>query len=418
MSIAAPMIEHVLDARVLLSVEQACARAAAYVDPIDAEEIVPLARAVGRTLFEEISARVLLPRFDQSAMDGYAIRALSAVPGQALPVCATVAAGDRGGELPEGAAVRILTGAPLPSGADAVVMQEHVVRRGSGILIPEAVRKGDNIRRQGEDIAEGERLFEPGQVVDARHVALLASQGVQHVRVRRRSQIAIVSTGNELRQPGEDLADACIFDINRPMLLSLAQQAGMDVVDGGWIPDDRMVLAGHLYDLSSRVDFIVTTGGVAGGDEDHSSAAVRRAGGAVETLQIALKPGKPAVVGRIGRASYLGLPGNPVSALVSWLLLGRSMSAKLQGRPKPARLGYPVPLKGYFERRPGRTEFVPAKLAIHEGRSVLQILGRGGSARLKPLVDADGLAEIDPEQGSVRSGDVLQFHPFRTGFSL
>lgn len=418
MSASAPSIGNVVDGRLLVSVEEACERAARYAEPLDGDETLPLTRAIGRTLADTIYAKAALPRFDQSAMDGYAIRAASAIPGGTLTVCAKVAAGDLGGTLADGTAARILTGAPLPSGADAVVMQEHVVRRGDEILIFEIVQQGANIRRRGEDIAQGERLFEPGQAIDARHMALLTSQGVQHVRVRRRLRIAVVSTGNELRQPGEDLSDACIFDTNRPMLLSLAGQAGMEAIDGGWIPDDRLALAGHLYDLSFRADLIVTTGGASGGDEDHSSEAVRRAGGVVETLQMALKPGKPAVVGRIGQASYLGLPGNPVSALVSWLLLGRSMSAKLQGRPQPVRLGYPLPLLGYFERRPGKTEFVPAKLAAFEGRPALQILGRGGSARLKPLVDADGLAEIAADEGSVRTGDVLRFHPFGSGFSL
>ena len=352
-------------------------------------------------------------------MDGYAV-ALNremVLGATCLPVRGRIAAGDRATPLPIGHVDRIFTGAPLPAGANAVVMQEHGRRDGDNLVLNRSVRQGDNIRRRGEDIEAGDHLLAPGTRLDARHVALLASQGRASVRVQRRARIAVISTGNELRQPGAPLADATIYDSNRPMLLTLAAQAGLEVIDGGWVRDVPSALAERLREWSARCDFVVTTGGASVGDEDHSATAVTQAGGEVETLRIALKPGKPAVVGRIGSAAYLGLPGNPVSALVSWLILGHAVVATLEGRAHRPRPGCPVPSVARFERRPGRTEFAPARLVMTALGPAAEIVGRGGSARLRPLIEADGLAEIHALQAPVEPGATILFHGFREGFA-
>ena len=404
----------------LIDIDTACERAAAHATCIAETEIVDLHRAPGRTLAEPICATLAMPAFDQSAMDGYAV-ALGGgmVPGSTrIPVVSRIAAGDTGSPLPVGHAARIFTGAPLPPGAEAVLMQEHGWRDGDDLVLHRMLRPGDNIRRSGEDIEAGDELLSPSTRLDARHIALLAAQGRASVMVRRRPRVGVISTGNELRQPGSALSEATIYDSNRPMLMALVAQAGLEVIDGGWVPDHPDIIADALQNLSRSCDFLVTTGGASVGEEDHSATAVARAGGTSETLRIALKPGKPAVVGRIGDAAYLGLPGNPVSALVSWLIVGGAVVATLEGRIHRRRTGCPMPATSRFERRAGRTEFAPARIVLTDAGPGVAIVGRGGSARLRPLVEADGLAEIHALHAPVEPGAMVLFHPFRDGFAV
>ncbi|HYF53005.1 MAG TPA: gephyrin-like molybdotransferase Glp [Salinarimonas sp.] len=397
----------------LLSIEAACRRAAAYAGAVDGLETLPLFLLPGRTLARNIEAAHACPPFAQSAMDGYAVATGGGLlPGTVLAVVGRVAAGQAGGPITAGAASRIFTGAPLPPGADAVVMQERVDVLDGGIALRDPVRAGEHVRRMGEDVTPGSLLVEAGIRLDARHVALLAAQGLAALEVRRRLRVALASTGDELLAPGGlPGAGTGIFDSNRPMLLGLLARAGHDVIDVGCVPDDPASLAGVLASLADHADLIVTTGGVSVGEEDHSATALARAGGIGETLRIALKPGKPALVGRVGAAAYLGLPGNPVSALVSWSLLGRAMVGALEGRPFQRPLGLGVALAGPLLRKAGRTEFMPARLATANGEPMLQVLG-STSARLRPLVDADGFVEVPAHVASAQSGTRLPFHAF------
>jgi molybdopterin molybdotransferase len=401
----------------LILLDEACRRAALYAKPIERVERVPIVDAINRVLAEEIRANIALPPFDQSAMDGYAFAAASIERIETeLPVTVRVAAGSRAAALPAGSAARIFTGSAIPAGADTVVMQEHVRRRGAHVVVDGPVRSGSNIRRRGEDIAAGEVLLDAGQRLGPHHIALLAAQGIVDVCVRHVPRVVIASTGDELRQPGEPLGEASIYDSNRPMLLALARQAGLVIVDGGCIPDNRVAIANRLADFADTADLIVTTGGASVGEADHSAAALATADAPFEVLKMAVKPGKPAVVGHLSRAAYLGLPGNPVAALVSWLTLGGAMIAALSGTTWRRRRGSLVAVVSTFERGPGRNEFVPARLVATDRGTRLEILGRGGSARLKPLIHADGLAEIDVDAGTIEPGDSVQFHSFRDGF--
>jgi len=403
----------------LISLSEACERAAAHAKPIKAQEKISVADALHRVLAAEVKAQIALPRFDQSAMDGYAFAASSFTPVQTeLAIVSRIAAGDSSASLPRGAAARIFTGAPLPPGADTVVMQEHVTRTGPGIIVDGPIRKGSNVRRRGEDIAEGETLLRRGQRLDIQHLALLSAQGYSSITALRRPRIAVVSTGDEIRRPGESLGEACVYDSNLPMLMAAARRAGLDPHDGGRLPDDADAIARHLGDLAEAFDLIVTTGGASLGEEDHSAAAAAAKGSSFERLKIAVKPGKPALVGQIGQAVYLGLPGNPVSCLVSWLFLGNAIIAAL-ARVKPTRpTGYPMCVISDFQHRPGRTEFAPARVVSTERGPRIEILGRGGSARLKPLIHAHGLVEISSASGDLSMGDAVLFHPFRDGFTL
>ena len=405
--------------RGMISLEDACQRAMGFVRPLQGTETLPLAEALDRILGENVAARIDLPPFDQSAMDGYALMSEQADRnGTEIHLVSRIAAGDKAKPLPWGFSARILTGAPIPLGADCVVMQEHVQREGDRIVVDGPVRSGSNIRRRGEDLRSGQELFSAGERLDARHLALLAAQGIGQIRVRDRPRIAVISTGNELRQPGEPLDERSIYDSNRPMVLALAQKAGAEAIDGGWVPDQRDVLDKRLLALAETCDLVVTSGGASVGDEDHSSLAMRAIGAPFEVLKIALKPGKPAVVGCIGKAAYLGLPGNPVAALVSWLTVGGAMLAVIAGREFSLHSGCPMPATSHYARRAGRREFVPARVVATAAGPGVEILGRGGSARLKPLVLADGLAEIGADTGNVEPGDLVAFHSFREGFTV
>lgn len=404
----------------LVDLDGACASAARHASPIADCETVSVHRSGGRTLADPLFAHVALPAFDQAAMDGYAIALAGGMipPGTRLPVTGRLTAGERALALSPNHAIRIFTGAPLPVGGDAVLMQEHACREGDGVVVNRIVRSGDNIRRRGEDIREGDPLLLPGVRLDARHVALLASQGRSTVTVRRRVRVGVISTGNELRQPGALLEEATVYDCNRPMIMAFAEQSGLDVVDGGWVRDDPAAIGAALTSLTSECDLVVTTGGASVGEEDHAATAAGIAGASFESLRIALKPGKPAVVGRIGPCAYLGLPGNPVSALVSWLFLGGAVVAALEGRPFQRRPGCPIRVASRFQRRPGRTEFAPARLITGAAGPEAEIIGKGGSARLRPLVEADGLVEIHPLHAPVEPGSFVAYHPFRDGFSV
>jgi molybdopterin molybdotransferase len=403
----------------MISLEEACERAAACAEPISAEEEVPVSKALHLVLAGEIRARIALPRFDQSAMDGYAVAASSVTPIETeLAVVSRVPAGESSRPLPSGAAARIFTGAPIPSGADTIVMQEHVRRSGQRIVVDGPIRKGSNIRRRGEDFAEGETLLRRGQRLDIQHLALLSAQGYSSIKALRRPRIAIVSTGDEVRRPGEPLGDACVYDSNLPMLMAIARRAGCEPHDGGRLPDNADAIAQRLGDLAGSFDLVVTTGGASVGEEDHSAAAIAAKGSCFECLRIAVKPGKPALVGKIGQAVYLGLPGNPVSCLVSWLFLGNAVIAALDGVKRKRPTGYPMCVISAFVHRPGRTEFAPARVVLTDSGPQVEILGRGGSARLKPLVHADGLAELSSSKGDLSIGDRVLFHPFRDGFAL
>jgi molybdopterin molybdotransferase len=403
----------------LISLGEACQRAAAHAKPIESQEKVSVADALGRVLAGDVRAQIALPRFDQSAMDGYAFAASSVTKIRTeLEIISRVPAGDRSGLLPGGTAARIFTGAPIPQGADTVVIQEHVGRNGARLIVEGPIRKGSNVRCRGEDIAKGELLLGRGQRLDVQHLALLSAQGYSSVKVLRRPRVAIVSTGDEIRRPGESLGEACVYDSNLPMLMAIARRAGLETHDGGRLPDNADAMARNLGDLAESFDLVVTTGGASVGEEDHSAAAAAAKGSSFESLKIAVKPGKPALVGRIGQAVYLGLPGNPVSCLVSWLFLGNAIIAALNGVKPKRPIGYSMGVTSDFNHRPGRTEFAPARVVSAKHGPQIEILGRGGSARLKPLIHAQGLAEISSECGDLSIGDSVLFHPFRDGFTL
>jgi molybdopterin molybdotransferase len=356
-------------------------------------------------------------------MDGWAIHADDVAAGSPGPlaVAGVVRAGGR--DLPTarpGAVVRVLTGAPLPAGTGAVVMEERAVPGDDGVRLRHPVRPGENIRRRGEDVAAGAVIVRAGTALDARHVALLAAAGLASVAVTRTVRVGLLSTGDELVDPGDDPGTAGVFDSNRPMLAALLRSPAVAITDLGRAPDDLVAMAQSLADAHGRFDLIVTSGGVSGSDADHCVEAVRAAGGTSTRIALAVKPGKPFAFGSIGGCRVLSLAGNPLAAMVGTLLFARPMVHRLSGRSVRPAAGLAAITASPFLHRPGRTEYVPAAVTGRDdgGRLLVDKLGRGGSARLLPLVAADGIAVIPADRGDLAAGEPVEFHPFATDFSL
>lgn len=399
----------------LLSIAQAVELSLDQISPLRAPQPVLLADALGRHAAQVVTAPRAMPFFDNSAMDGFALRCCDLHDQQDLPVAGTVAAGTEPGMLPPGQAMRIYTGAPLPRGADAVVMVEQCTDQGDRVRIMARPTPGQNIRRQGSDQDAGQPLLTPGTRIAPRHIGLLAANGITHVPVTPRPRVAVFSTGDELYDGGTAPQRAGrIPDANRPMLLALASAAGAIVTDLGILPDDLATTTAALRELRDHYDLILTSGAVSMGGRDHVQAALRAAGGTVKGWKVAVKPGKPVLFGTLGQTALTGLPGNPFAALVGFHLFALPQIARLGGRPVPAFADAPARAGFDWIRKPGRAEVFPVRITgtAPDGQPILTRLGAGVSATLFPLAQADGLALVPPRTAQVQPGDALRWHPF------
>lgn len=403
----------------LLAIADAAKKAEAFANPIGESERLPIAQALGRILAQPILARSSLPAFDNAAVDGYALASVCFADHRLpfeVPIVGRITAGAAPvqPDVAEGA-VRIFTGAPVPAGFDTVLMQEHCERRGDHLLLDRRPVAGANVRLRGEDVEAGELLLAAGVCIDARHVALAAAVGAPHVFVRRRLRAAVLSIGEELREASGDLSPAAIYDSNRPMLAALLAAAGVDVTDMGVIRDRPERLAAAVREVAPTHDLIITTGGISVGDEDHVNAVM--AGGCCryERLWMAVKPGKPAALGKLAGATWLGLPGNGFAAFVAFLILGRPILRTLMGyRDRRPSFGRPAVAGFQWARKRGRDEFFPARHTGVDaaGRPKVEKLGQGGSARLRSLAEADGLAMVAADVAEVTHGSALTYLPF------
>lgn len=385
-------------------------------------ETLPVDGAVGRVLARDVTTATPLPPFDNSAVDGFGISAFDLnrpVPLR-LKITGRLAAGDMGRlPLQAGETVRLLTGAVVPPGVGGVVLEERCRQIGKVVSVAVPVPCGANIRRRGEDVAQGATIVEAPAVLDARHTAILIAAGVRQAVVRRKIRVAVLSNGNELCDPGASLGPGGIYDGNRPMLLALLSCGWIDAIDAGRHPDDATVLKQVFSRCAENADVVISTGGAAGSDADHVAEAITSAGGSVQRFRLALRPGKPVLAGNIGGATVIGLPGNPVAALVNFMLFARAAVSVVAGLPAHRPRGQAALTAGAFAHTAGRTEFVPVRIAAVDdsGRPLVEKLGRGGSARLRPLVMADGLAEIPADQADLAGGSSVAFHPFKAAFA-
>jgi molybdopterin molybdotransferase len=401
----------------LKSLDEALAELLAHAAPLPGVDHVSTFDADGRVLAADLRSELQVPPLDNSAMDGYAMRCADApADGAVLPVSQRIAAGAVGTPLVEGSAARIFTGAPVPAGADAVVMQEDCELLEDGrIRVRRAPRAGLAIRRAGEDIALGAVVLARGTRLSPAALGLAASIGLAALPVARRPRVALFSTGDELVMPGAvapaDMRPGAIYNSNRYFLRSLLQRLGCEVHDLGVVPDQRDATVAALREASQKSDLILTSGGVSVGEEDHVKPAVQ-ALGRLDLWQIAIKPGKPFAYGRIDRAQgachFIGLPGNPVSSLVTFLVLVRPFVLALQGAAPLHPPALSLPAHFDWPRADRRREFLRARRNDQGG---LDLFANQGSGVLTSTVWGDGLVDTAPGQTIVR-GDMVRFLPF------
>lgn len=375
-------------------------------------ERVPLVDAAGRVLAMDLVAPGPLPPFDYSAMDGYAV-ATADVEGKgpwALPVLGESSAGKAAPALPRLTACRIFTGAPIPHGADAVVMQENVQRDGDSIRLSEPVKKGQHIRKAGEDLARGAIAIAGATRLLPGGVALAAMLGVSELAVARRPRVTILCTGDELRAPGDEAAPASIPESNSAALASLARQACAIVRIAPIARDEPAATQRAIEQALDGTDVLLTVGGVSVGDHDVVRPALERAGVKLDFWRVAIKPGKPLAVGRSGAGAHvLGLPGNPASALVTFAVFGIPLLRALQGDARPLPLPLRAALTAERKRSPDRLELARAFLQVEGGALEARIHDNQASGAATSLAHSDGLVFIPPGDGVVGKGEMLDF---------
>jgi molybdopterin molybdotransferase len=390
----------------LTPLDDALAALLAEALPLAGRETLATAAALGRVLAADLVSPVDVPPADNSAMDGYALRAADA--GSELPVTQRIPAGSVPQPLAAGEAARIFTGAQLPPGADTVVMQEHTERVDDRLRITQPVTPGQHVRLRGEDVRAGSVVLPAGTRLDAVALGLAATAGAAQLTVARRPRVALFSTGDELIMPGEPLPPGAIYNSNRFTLRALLEGLGCEVVDLGIVPDRLDATRAALREAASRADVILTSGGVSVGEEDHLRPAVQ-AEGRLDLWAIAIKPGKPFAHGRVGEAHFIGLPGNPVSSLVTFLVLVRPFLLKLQGATRLAPRAYRVAAGFDWPRPDKRREFLRVSLDDEGG---LALFSNQSSGVLTSAFWADGLLDNPPGQ-AFKAGDAVRFLSFK-----
>lgn len=403
----------------VISVDIAAAKAVAIAAAVREREQVALFEAAGRVLAKDIRASIDLPPFDNSAMDGYAIRLadFAGTGPSTFRFGGRIAAGERPPDTTAatGVALRIFTGAPVPAGFDAVVMQEQCGRVNDSVTIHRRPRAGENVRHAGEDVRAGDRLLVAGETLWPQKLALLAGQGLAEVEVLRKVRIGLISTGTELQDIGEPLGRGQIYNTNRVMLRTmLSGIPWAEIIDYGIVPDRRDDLAAAIGKAAHSCDVLVTTGGVSAGEEDHVVSALGRHGGALDVLKVAMRPGKPVKIGMIGSTLFAGLPGNPNAALVTFRQIALPAIRRIAGLANVGPHWSPAVAGFAYEKRLGRTEFVPVRITGRDefGRPVLEMLGRGSSANLSAIALADGIALLPADLASIEAGLSLVFEAF------
>jgi molybdopterin molybdotransferase len=406
------MSGRVCDLGHLMPVDDAIAHLLDQVPPPPAAQMIALEQAMGRVLAADIHSPLNLPAWDNSAMDGYALRAADLpADGGYLPIGGRIAAGDQAAiPLPAGQAVQIFTGAPLPPGADTVVAQERCKVEGERVWFP-PVTLGDHVRKEGEELRRGDLLFSAGKRLRAQEIGLLAGAGVARVEVYRPLRVCLLSSGNELREPGEALAPGQIYNSNRYCLAALLKGWGVEVHDYGVMVDELAASRHALSLASSECDLLLSSGGVSVGEEDHLKQAIKELG-SVDFWRLAIQPGKPLAFGEVGGKPWIGMPGNPSAALITALVVVRPFLLRAQGMTDVLPTPVAVPA-GFDWLQPNkRRQYLRARLTADAGGALqVELHPQQSSAMLTAACWADGLAVIEREQ-VVHKHDQVLFLPF------
>jgi molybdopterin molybdotransferase len=397
----------------LMPVDAAVGLLFARVPPIGETEDLMLSQCDGRVLAQTLIAPIDLPMFDNSAVDGYAVRYSDLATGAetTLPVEGRVTAGHALAATPaQGIAVRIFTGAPMPQGFDTVFMQEdcHLLDDGK-VSLPAGLSLGANCRLRGEDLPKGTSALTQGRRLTPEDIGLAAALGIPSLRVRRKLKAAVFSTGDEIISPGENPHDAAVYDANRFVLQSLLHRLGIEVTDLGILRDDRSTIGAALAEAAKSHDLVITSGGVSTGDEDHVKAAISDLGSLV-FWRLAIKPGRPVAMGVINGTPFIGLPGNPVAVFITFAYVVRPLIAALSGaEAEPPKL-LPVVAGFSFKKKQGRREYVRVTLKCGtQGEMVAEKYPIDGAGVLTSLTRTHGLVELSEEVTKVAPGDKVGF---------
>lgn len=393
--------------------------AAAIIDRIAAgrrlsTERIPLQRGLGRVLAEDLVAPIALPNFDNSAMDGFAVRGLPVPDGGWQLVGEQFAGADQGLALEAGQGSRITTGAPLPAGAEAIVIKENARVDGDRLSTDHAPTANDHIRRAGEDVRPGTRLLCAGEVLTPARLGLAAALGLPELAVARRPTVAVFTTGDELRPPGQALAPGEIHDSNRAMLQTLLLAEGLEPVAWPILPDNPERIRSMLEDAAFSFDLVITCGGVSAGEKDHLPALLQSRG-ETHFWKVRMKPGMPLLFGRLGESLLLGLPGNPVSVLATFLTLGRRLIDGLQGRTEP-RMRWRARLTETVHKRHERREFMRGRLQVDDDGQLHVVPDAAtGSHRLAAAAANDVLLVLPEGAGEFAAGTAVDCLPCAAG---
>jgi molybdopterin molybdotransferase len=397
---------------VLLPVEQAGRMMAEHVPPVTEIETVALADAVGRVVAHDVKAGIPLPPFDNSAVDGYAVRHSDlAKSGETrLTLVGRAQAGSRAAAgVRAGEAIRIFTGAAMPAGADTVFMQEDVHAEDGTVVVPAGLKLGANRRTAGEDLKEGAVALPAGRRLGPQDVALAAAIGLTRLQVRRRPRVAVFSTGDEIVEPGRALAPNSLYDANRFLLLALLHEMGAEAHDLGILKDDPALLAPAIDAAAGNHDLVLTSGGVSTGEADHVKAAVAKIGKLV-LWRLAIKPGRPVAMGVVRGAAFAGLPGNPVAVFVTFVHVVRPLLLRLAGAESVPLAALPVRAAFKYRKKKGRREYVRVGLR-RAADGVIEAVKhpQEGAGVITSLTETDGLAELPEDRLEVEPGSTVGF---------
>ena len=399
----------------LMPLDQALALLDGKIGPVTGVTTVPLRQCLNRVLAEDVIAPRNVPPHDNSAVDGYAVHFDDLDPDSEthLPVTARVAAGhplERAAG--RGECIRIFTGAPMPDGPDTIFMEEDCREEGEHVILPPGIKRGANAREAGEDVREGSVIIAAGKLIRPQELGLAASVGCSDLPVYEPLRAAVFSTGDEVRDPGQVAPPGCIYDANRYAVMGLLERLGCAVTDLGILPDDLEAIALALDGAAAGHDLLITSGGVSLGEEDHVKNAVEDLG-SLHFWRLAIKPGRPIALGEVKGTAFIGLPGNPVAAMVTFMRVARPMVLRLAGRADRAPATFKVKAGFAMKKKTGRREWVRARLRQDStGQTIAVNFPASGAGILTSMVDSDGLLELPEEQGDVREGSEFDFLPF------